>query len=468
MSSTATNIHAPGFVFPGETFGHVHRFPTITVQGKNNPLKWTIYCGLVTEKIANTSIQALNGRVGDDIISGFASYAEPIEPHYFNHNELPLVAFTVVDSHQVVKGKDEARFLAMSFVAKGKNLTKSNKTNCFTQAMYDAYSKFNKKLATDLFEPMLANGTAVAMSELDSFLSATVTEKLFVQRKYDGVRMLVCESLTYSRGGKEIHLKGELKVQVGQLIARLQKSALTPPGHRFYLDGELYKHGSSLSEISGAARGGDGDLEYWVYDCFILDEFGKPTDHVFKQREKILRHIERKNAEYPLVRFAPTLYYGDNPAKVKKAYLEALGESYEGVILRLNVKYNNANRSSMIKLKELLCEEFRVVGFEQGVGKMEKTILYICETTEKSIDSAKSYLAERGQTWDCEKPKRFTVSPIGPLEERRAMFKKMHKYENEIKVFDLYYKNRSYTVQFNNWSRNLVPMCPIGVGFRDF
>lgn len=457
-------------VFPGDTFSHIHRFPTITAQGKNNQLKWTIYVGLLKAKTDNMLMEILNGKVGAEIIEGFSSYTEPIDGRYFDNCDMAgMVAFTVVDAHQVVKGNDGAKFKAMSFVVKGKNLKKANKTNCFTQAMTDALSKYKKKLGTEFIEPMLADGTAVSTDEVVNYLREVVTERVLVQRKLDGIRMLANEGSTYSRGGKPVSITEEMRRELDTIISRIEASTITPDGCKLYLDGELYKHGVSLSDISGRARSfeADPELEYWIYDLFFAKD-NSIYPMRMSQRERILRNIE-KRIPCATIKFVQTLAKTSNAEEIRDIYMQALDDSYEGLILRFDRPYNNINRKSMIKIKELITEEFRIVDFTQGIGKMEKTLIYVCETTPKSVSAAKAYLSSKGKDWASDKLKRFNVTPKGTLDERKALFKKLHHYdENGKKYFDLHVKNRLYTVEFNNWSKYLVPMCPVGVCIRDF
>jgi ATP-dependent DNA ligase len=471
---TSTNIHKSDFVFPGETFSHVHRFPTIIKDGVKNKLKWTIYCGVMKEVCNNKLITTLNGRSDDEIIEGFSAYSSPILPEYFNHNEINYVAYTVVDSHQL--NSEGSRFLSMSFVNKGKNLAKVNKTNAFTQAMSDALSKYNKHLDFKYFELMLAKGSAIPSGSSKETLETLVGEKYYIQNKYDGIRMAALVEndnvITYSRGGKPIKIQQDMKDELLDILSKVQRSIMTPENHTAYLDGELYKHGVPLSEISGKARSDCSGLEYWVYDIFFVKN-GNASDLKFGVREKYLRQIEKK-INVVTIKFAPTLLKGIGQVdELERIYEESLSQSYEGLIMRLDKPYNNTNRNSMIKLKELFTEEFRVVDFTEGVGKMEKTIMYTCELTSKSISSAKKYLKSKNKGAFIDdkgvKNRTFSVTPNGSLEDRKNMFKMMHRYEDDGKKhFDTYYKNRLYTVQFNNWSNYLVPMCPVGISFREF
>ena len=92
----------------------------------------------------------------------------------------------------------------------------------------------------------------------------------YASRKIDGVRMLLYknekgEIHTASRGGEHYDYSTTHITEHPLIIALFNKYP------QLILDGELYKHGKSLQQISGAARmeknAYDMDwLQYYVYD----------------------------------------------------------------------------------------------------------------------------------------------------------------------------------------------------------
>jgi ATP-dependent DNA ligase len=108
-----------------------------------------------------------------------------------------------------------------------------------------------------------------------------------VSRKIDGVRCSFYwkdgEVKSASRGG------GDYDSSTYQLREHPTLIKLLSEHPNWVLDGELYKHGKSLQQISGAARmektaGGCDWIEYYIYDVMI-------PDTTFEERLKVLKEI---------------------------------------------------------------------------------------------------------------------------------------------------------------------------------
>lgn len=157
------------------------------------------------------------------------------------------------------------------------------------------------------------------------------------------------------------------------------------------LDGELYKHGKSLQQISGAARmeknAYDCDwLEYWIYDCIHLDELDtKAADRLAWLKSLAdtygfgfdpYKEWEEGDLQ---VQFVPQVEISgwDN---MKKLHDEYVSEGFEGLVIRDPSKpYKpNGRTNDMIKIKQYIDETFKVVGYELGLRGSED-MCFICE-----------------------------------------------------------------------------------------
>lgn len=231
-----------------------------------------------------------------------------------------------------------------TIVRGGKNLGKVNATNPVTQAIRDAFSRYNAqaKRASSRAGPLAAApGQAAAparaagpppmlVKKIGETREATLTPEDFekgitVQRKYNGVRAPSYlkrassvpgdeEVCLYSRTKGDYpgftHIREEL---VRHLLAPppVPVELLAPPPHcgqpqpdpaelerlkglyadaRVHLDGEIYKHGESLRWISGQARREDDEknLDYIVYDCFFPGPKAAGHDMPSENRQKYL------------------------------------------------------------------------------------------------------------------------------------------------------------------------------------
>ena len=97
---------------------------------------------------------------------------------------------------------------------------------------------------------------------------------MLISRKLDGVKALFYykdgEIHTASRGGEDYDASTTHLREDSRLLAFFEANPTV------ILDGELFKRGKTLQQISGAARmeknAYDCDwLEYWVYDCYIAN-----------------------------------------------------------------------------------------------------------------------------------------------------------------------------------------------------
>ena len=104
---------------------------------------------------------------------------------------------------------------------------------------------------------------------------ATLTEDdlesgVIAQTKLNGVRLVAYldrgEVVMYSRTGSLYPGMDNIR---SDLMKTLQKAHELGFG-RYYLDGEIYRHGESLLWISGQSRReqDDSSLQYYVFDCF--------------------------------------------------------------------------------------------------------------------------------------------------------------------------------------------------------
>ena len=270
----------------------------------------------------------------------------------------------------------------------------------------------------------------------------------YASRKIDGVRCSFYydgeEIHTSSRGGEDydcacMHFRNN---------ENLKKFFSRHPN--VVLDGELYKHGKSLQQISGAARleknAVDCDwLEYYIYD--VVD-----TSRTFEERLKILGAIR-----YELgLGFNPEREWKEGelqfqmvPQQKVSGYKNInilhdiyVAEGWEGVVIRdpSKVYRPNGRTNDMIKIKKYKDAEFIVIDYELGLRGTED-MTFTC-TTPAGLE--------------------FKAKPWGDRaikEEYVRNFKTKYQYKMaKIKFF--YYSN-------GNDEKTGVPLQPSLICFRD-
>jgi len=508
MASIAINIRDYKKEIPGKLSDDriQWNFPDVTsinIHGKK--LYWKIFIRLFTGAKTSPTFIAIDDRYFD---------SKPINPH--------INGFIDVASGQV-GGK--TKITVATIVKCGKNIGRSSATNVLTQALRDAYGRYNKQAKksadgdnyanVELYPPMLAR----VYKDQKAKPIITDDHPVYVQRKYNGVRV-VC---ALSAGAVELGIptaNGMANGMVtgmttgtatGTVIMYSRRKKLYPgfdyikkeltlamqgylkQGRRLYLDGEIYKHGADLQDISGAARRGDtnqdttdkgttdrdtidkgttdrdttdNDLnissisttddriidngalaltmqtpagikyDYMIYDCFIPEE----PNLLFSQRRAILNDFFDAH-KFTYAKQVPT-DTAVSAQDIEQFYAKYLAEGYEGAMVRINqpykYSYNEYHSKVLLKMKPTLDHEFKVIGYTTGEkGKAADAVMIICETST-------------GIPFPC--------TPAMEIIDRIALAKKMGEIEANGKThYENHFKGKYVQIFFDEWSRDRVP-----------
>ena len=264
----------------------------------------------------------------------------------------------------------------------------------------------------------------------------------YASRKIDGVRTSFYwkegRIVTASRGGGNYDPACQHFINHPQFIEFFKKHP------ECILDLELYKHGKSLQQISGAAR-----LEKNAYDCKWLEGYIYDVMYPnipFETRLKILNQITKElnlgfdpyrqwNKGELQLQMVPQIKVSgyDNIMKLHNDYVE---EGFEGVVIRNpNKPYGFGKRTNdMIKIKKYKTEEFLVIDYEFGLRGSEDMV-FICQTKEG---------------------KEFKAKPWGDREQK----------DWYIEHFETACKNQLATIKFFTMSDDKCPLQPSLISFR--
>jgi DNA ligase-1 len=258
----------------------------------------------------------------------------------------------------------------------GKNLGRSNATTPEQQAMLEAANAHRRRIEhgahldvnqidkPKFFTPMLAH------SYKDH---PDITYPIWSQPKLDGIRCLVNSEGMLSRRGKPI-------VAAPHIFAACQELGLPSS---ITLDGELYadKFKSDFDSLCSIIRKmkptkddldrSELEMEYWIYDMFDSSRPDLPFEVRFAELD--LRIFKSQpgpsfKRRGPLVR-VPTHLVKDK-TKLDDHYETYLSMDLEGQMIRdPQAKYKPGRGKALLKRKELLEEEFPIIGVEAGKGK---------------------------------------------------------------------------------------------------
>ena len=206
---------------------------------------------------------------------------------------------------------------------------------------------------------MLAQPTA-KMNRVD------YSKQVFLQPKLDGVRCLFTKNGAYTRRGNKFMNVAHLEAQLFEFF-QLYPTVV--------LDGELYNHDlkndfdkiislvRKTVNISPEDRTEASELvQYHIYD--MID----PTAS-YKARFTALQSIpEVFNTTNVVI---TETYDVHKEEEVYNLHEEFKAQGYEGSMIRLNGVYENKRSYNLIKVKDFIDFEAKVIGFAEGKGKLQ-------------------------------------------------------------------------------------------------
>ena len=295
--------------------------------------------------------------------------------------------------------------------------------------------KINNAVAVEAFvEEHLGNGVTDSngfkkhmLAKQADKVATSVFDKIkywYGSRKIDGVRCSFYwkdgEVRTASRGGGDYDASTSFMRHNPKLIQFFEEHP------DIVLDGELYKHGKSLQQISGAARlekdtAGMDWLEYYIYD--VMD-----STKTFEERLDILHDI----TDELNLGFNPEREWDDGELKfqivpqetvvgwanIQKLHDKYVGEGVEGIVIRDPSKvYNFGGRTNaMIKVKMYKDAEFEIVGYSEGLRPED--MVFVCKTKEG---------------------KEFEAKPMGPRELKWEYLDRMDEIIGKMATVKYFY-----------------------------
>ena len=253
-----------------------------------------------------------------------------------------------------------------------------------------------------------------------------------VQPKLDGIRCIAFmfnDKICYqSRTNTDI-------LSVSHLDSDLKKIFKINPD--IILDGELYTTKYPFEKFAGLIKKKHitetdkvelKKVEYCVYD--VIDE-----SVIFKERLSIFKKlIGSHNFDYVKAVETEICQNSDNVKMFHAKYME---EGYEGIILRnIDGFYKTKYRSyDLQKYKEFVETEYRIIGYKEGSGRDQGTVIWVCQNSN-------------GQS--------FSVRPKGSVEHRSELLDNAESYIGKF-----------LTVIYQELSDVGIPRFPVGKDVRE-
>lgn len=381
-------------------------------------------------------------------------FIAPTDDHYTNKViDVNLRGWINVDSG-IVGGKIKKS--VPTIISTGKNIGKISATNVWTQALRDALGMYNKQtkkrrdVNLDVEAPILPVMYPPMLAQVFSQQKNLVIDEdhpVYMQPKFNGVRNVT--AIYQSDSMKALLYSRRKNVYPGLDHIREEAIKLCEDHPGLYLDGEIYMHGESLQDISGAARGGHSDkkYDYMVYDCFY------PTiSEKFSERNIQLEglFIGRDENETHYIKPVETIMVTSRD-QIQPIFDRWIIEGYEGAMIRLDApyefSYNEKHSKRLLKMKPVFDAELEITGYSaDGKGKSAGALMIICKVEPSEMHP------------NIPADKVFPVTPAMEIEERVALATKMSTIEPNGKThFANHWLGKKIIVEFDEYSKDGVP-----------
>jgi len=281
------------------------------------------------------------------------------------------------NKYRTITGFTDGKKVTSEFTTcKGKSYNNDNE-----QALKEATAIHRKKMEAGAFEN-------IADIDRETFTEPMLASKwedrkdkvkfpIYSQPKLDGIRMIAKADGLWSRTGKKI-------VAVPHIYEALKPLFQSNPN--LILDGELYcdKYANDFNAICSLVKKTkptkeDLDLsakaiEYHVYDIASSTE-------IFSKRNAFLNELD-----LPKCCILVKTIVLNNAKSVDSQFEEYIEQGYEGQMLRLDLPYENKRSKSLLKHKNFVDEEFKIIDIVEGKGKHAGVASSMLFKTSKGVE----------------------------------------------------------------------------------
>ena len=286
--------------------------------------------------------------------------------------------------------------LTEDLVIEGKNIGKVNETTPAQQAQAEAKAKWEKQkkkgyvesiadAQADKLDDLIEGGVLPMLAFTFAKQGKKIKYPCFTQPKLDGIRMIAIlkngKCTLWSRSRKPITSLPHIVEEIEKNFSHLDMDII--------LDGEAYNHKfkTNFEHIVHLVRQEEPDaqctdVEYHVYDI-INDEY-------FSTRTQYIEEIFDEAEEFEFLKRVETVII-QSEDDVPEYFTKYRDQGYEGAMLRnSNGLYVSKRSSNLIKVKEMQDDEFKIVGIEEGRGKLQGHVgAFLCITKDGNEFSAK-------------------------------------------------------------------------------
>lgn len=304
---------------------------------------------------------------------------------------------TQAGTRTISGAQDGKKVTSEWYITEAKNIGKANATTNITQAKFEANSEFDKRMEKEYFEDINAIDSYENFKPMLAHDWAKVQfEEGYSQPKLDGIRCVIDSRGMRTRAGKPINSCPHIWESVKHVFDTMPN---------IVLDGELYNHElkADFQKIVSLVRkikcrpeeiAESAELvEYHTYDMYDKDN----TTLKFKERQEVLSDIVKGvSGKVELVATSKVWTFAD----IDKLYGQYTEAGYEGQMIRADAPYQCKRSKSLLKRKEFITEEYKVIEIQEGngnwAGYAKRFILELADGTQFSsgVRGSQDKLAE--------------------------------------------------------------------------
>ena len=354
--------------------------------------------------------------------------------------------------------------------ATAKNVGRSNETSDEEQAELEAKARWDKKLkegyaltpedaeSKKYYEPMLAQKFEDRLDRVN----AEWKDDGFVysQPKLDGIRCIVRlengEVVARTRKGRTI-------TTIPHILKTLEPTFVD--NEKLVFDGELYNHDlkHDFNKIVSLVRKqkpvrskSDTDksfqkkldkfvdalveskklVQYWIYDIPRTTKKNESSNF----SERFFNRMDSDSPMLPLSTHCQFVSTSEvfNEEQLTNLYSKYIEEGYEGQMIRIDSPYEQKRSATLLKRKDFMDAEYKVVDIEEGNGNRAGTAKHLV-----------CYCSETDQT--------FNSNIKGTFEYLAEILNNREKYIN-----------KEATIKFFELTPDGIPRFPYAIAFRDY
>ena len=134
---------------------------------------------------------------------------------------------------------------------------------------------------------------------------------------------------------------------------------------------DLYRRTMTIARKNGIKK----DIVFHVFDSLSLDDFknSKSQLNCKERKDLVKRIIEQHNTKW--IEYVEPLYEGNDTKQILELLDKVISQGLEGLMVNLaDALYETKRVKTLLKVKKMQSVDLKIVGFEEGDGRLKNTL----------------------------------------------------------------------------------------------